>query len=75
MECFGSDEVSILRHDNYYKRHDVQRLQSPNDEKGAVWQAISSHGRSASLLGTLEHLCKTPGLVSCLSETLFGQDE
>ncbi len=22
IECFGSDEVSILRHDNYYKRHD-----------------------------------------------------
>ncbi len=22
VECFGSDEVSILRHDNYYKRHD-----------------------------------------------------
>lgn len=56
-------------------RRRLQRLQSPNDEKGAVWQAVSSHGRSASLLGTLEHLCKTPGLVSCLSETLFGQDE
>ena len=22
VECFGSDEVSIIRHDNYYKRHD-----------------------------------------------------
>ncbi len=22
IQCFGSDEVSILRHDNYYKRHD-----------------------------------------------------
>ena len=22
IENFGSDEVSILRHDNYYKRHD-----------------------------------------------------
>ncbi len=22
VECFGSDEVSILRHDNYYKSHD-----------------------------------------------------
>ncbi len=22
IKCFGSDEVSILRHDNYYKRHD-----------------------------------------------------
>lgn len=22
MECFGSDEVSIIRHDNYYCRHD-----------------------------------------------------
>jgi uridine kinase len=22
IDCFGSDEVSILRHDNYYKRHD-----------------------------------------------------
>ena len=22
VECFGSDEVSILRHDNFYKRHD-----------------------------------------------------
>ena len=22
VECFGSDEVSILRHDKYYKRHD-----------------------------------------------------
>lgn len=22
IDCFGSDEVSLLRHDNYYKRHD-----------------------------------------------------
>ena len=22
VECFGTDEVSIIRHDNYYKRHD-----------------------------------------------------
>ena len=22
VESFGRDEVSILRHDNYYKRHD-----------------------------------------------------
>ena len=22
VDCFGSDEVSIIRHDNYYKRHD-----------------------------------------------------
>lgn len=22
MECFGQDEVSILRHDSYYRRHD-----------------------------------------------------
>ena len=22
VDCFGSDEVSIIRHDNYYRRHD-----------------------------------------------------
>ena len=38
VESFGRDEVSILRHDNYYKRHD----DIPFEERAASASAFSS---------------------------------
>ena len=53
----------------------LQRAQSSNDEKHFLWDAIRSGNRDAALLGTLENLCKTPGLISCLAETIFSESE
>lgn len=69
-------EAEIARDDwRERTKRRMQRLQSGNDEKNAIWDVIRSRERSASLRGTLEEMCRTPGVMSCLEETMFGQDE
>ena len=53
----------------------MQRLQTSNDEKNAMWDVMAKKERSASLRETLELMCGTEGLMSCLEETIFAQDE
>ncbi len=53
----------------------MQRLQTSLDEKNAMWEALAGKDRNASLLGTLSRMCRTPDMMSCLEETMFGQDE
>ena len=55
-------------------RQRLQRLQTDNDEKTRIWKVLNRGKRSAALLGTLENICTTPGIVSCLSETIFGEE-
>ena len=52
----------------------LQRTQSSNNEKQLLWETIQGGKRGAALLETLQNLSSTPGLVSCLAETLFGKD-
>ena len=42
VESFGRDEVSILRHDNYYKRHD----DIPFEERAKLNYDYAMHNRS-----------------------------
>ena len=62
--------------DNWLERtrRRLQRTQSSNDEKHMVWRQLTGHPRSAALMGTLQNLCTTPGMASCLTETVFAQD-
>ena len=53
----------------------LQMAQSSNEEKGTIWQMINGKKRNASMLGSLQTLCTTPGMASCLSETIFAQEE
>ena len=55
-------------------RQRLQRLQTDNDEKTRIWKVLNRGKRSVALLGTLENICITPGIVSCLSETIFGEE-
>ena len=52
----------------------LERMQTSNDEKQRLWDAITHERRGTALSGTLESLCRTPGVVSCLSETIFGEE-
>ncbi|MCR4885644.1 MAG: DUF5110 domain-containing protein, partial [Clostridiales bacterium] len=55
-------------------RQRLQRLQTDNDEKTRIWKTLNRGKKSAALLGTLENICTTPGIVSCLAETIFGEE-
>lgn len=53
----------------------LHRMQTANVEKETVWQLLKRKGRSASVMGTLQAICVTPGLDECLAEVMFAQDE
>ena len=55
-------------------RQRLQRLQTDNNEKTRIWKTLNNGKRSAALLGTLENICTTPGIVSCLAEMIFGEE-
>ena len=40
-----------------------------------IWEIVTRSKRDAALLGTLQNICRTPGMASCLTETIFAQDE
>ncbi len=63
--------------DNWLERtkRRLQRAQSSNDEKHMIWEIVTRSKRDAALLGTLQNICRTPGMASCLTETIFAQDE
>lgn len=69
-------EARIAR-DNWLARVEkiLHQAQMLNEEKERVWHLLNKHGRSASVLGTLQAICTTPGLAECLSEVMFAQDE
>lgn len=52
VESFGRDEVSILRHDNYYKRHDdipfEERAKLNYDHPDAFDTDLPAHSRAES---------------------------
>ena len=52
----------------------MQRLQTDNDEKNAIWDRMKDRERSEALRGTIALMCRTPGMMSCLEETMFGQE-
>ncbi len=70
-------ETTKVAKDNWLARAEkiLHRAQMLNEEKEAVWNLLCRRGRSASVLGTLQTICTTPGLVNCLSEVMFAQDE
>ena len=55
-------------------RQRLGRLQTDNDEKTRIWKTLRRGKRNAALLATLENTCTTPGIVSCLTETVFGEE-
>ena len=70
-------ETTKVAKDNWLARVEkiLHRAQMLNEEKEAVWNLLCRRGRSASVLGMLQTICTTPGLVNCLSEVMFAQDE
>ena len=72
--AFGATKVAT---DNWLARAEkiLHRAQMPNEEKETVWRLLCKNGRSASVLGTLQAICQTPGLTDCLTEVMFAQDE
>ena len=52
----------------------LQATQSSNDEKHKIWHVLERQERNSTLPGTLQTICTTPNLYSCLLETIFAQD-
>ena len=69
-------EAKIAR-DNWLARAEkiLHQAQTSNEEKERIWHLLNKSWRSASVLGTLQAICTTPGLVECLTEVMFAQDE
>lgn len=63
--------------DNWLARAEkiLHQAQTSNEEKERIWHLLNKSWRSASVLGTLQAICTTPGLVECLTEVMFAQDE
>ena len=63
--------------DNWLARAEkiLHQAQTSNEEKERIWHLLNKSRRSASVLGTLQAICTTPGLVECLTEVVFAQDE
>ena len=63
--------------DNWLARAEkiLHQAQTSNEEKERIWHLLNKSRRSASVLGTLQAICTTPGLVECLTEVMFAQDE
>ena len=70
-------EWAKIASDNWLARAEriLHQAQTPNEEKERAWHLLSKNGRSASVLGTLQAICTTPGLAECLTEVMFAQDE
>lgn len=70
-------EAAKVAKDNWLARAEqiLHQAQTPNEEKELVWHLLGRSGRSASVLGTLQTICSTPGLAECLTEVMFAQDE
>ena len=70
------DEAKIAS-DNWLARAEkiLHQAQTSNEEKERIWHLLNKSRRSASVLGTLQAICTTPGLVECLTEVMFAQDE
>lgn len=63
--------------DNWLARAEkiLHQAQTSNEEKERIWHLLNRSWRSASVLGTLQAICTTPGLVECLTEVMFAQDD
>ena len=71
---FGETRVA---RDNWLARAEkiLHRAQMRNEEKEAAWQLLCRKGCSGAVIGTLQATCATPGLVDCLYEAMFAQEE
>lgn len=70
-------EEAKIASDNWLARAEkiLHQAQTSNEEKERIWHLLNKSRRSASVLGTLQAICTTPGLVECLTEVMFAQDE
>ena len=70
-------EEAKIASDNWLARAEkiLHQAQTSYEEKERVWHLLNKSRRSASVLGTLQAICSTPGLVECLTEVMFAQDE
>ncbi len=75
-EAVATFEGAEIARDDWKERtkRRMLRLQTDNDEKNAIWDYMKDRERSESLRGTIGLMCRTPGMMSCLEETMFGQE-